>query len=267
MRAHRIARSGDDFLVRLSVDDMLERLSLVARPFERACALFAGTPYLAERLEASPQVERVDRLEEGVGESGATPDAPGLRPATYDLVCAPLALHGAVDLPGALIQVARALKPDGLLLASLPGPRTLQELRAVLLEAEAEVTGGAAQRVDLFAEVRDAGALLQRAGLALPVADTDVHVVRYGAFGNLVADLRRMGATYPDPHPGNRATFARAAALYAERFADPDGRLRATFEHVSLSGWSPHASQQKPLRPGSAKARLAEALGTVETKA
>ena len=256
-RSARVAREGDDFLLALAVDDMMERLSLVTRHFDRAAALLAGAPRLATALEAAPNVADVVRVE---AEGAVTADALGLGEGAFDLVCAPFGLHHAVDLPGALIQARRALRPDGLLLATLPGPGTLRELRESLLAAEAEIAGGAAQRIDAFAEVRDAGALLQRAGLALPVTDTDSVTVRYAAMRDLVRDLRRMGATFAEPAPANRALFARAAAIYAERFSDPDGRLRATFEIVSLSGWAPHESQQKPLKPGSAKASLAEAL-------
>ena len=259
-RARALFREGDDFLMRLAADDMVERAGLVARTFGDACALFGGTDHLARRMEALPNVERATRAEEGA----ATPERLGLRANAFDLICAPLSLHAAIDLPGALVQAARALRPDGLLLAALPGPRTLQELRESLLVAESEVSGGAAQRVDLFAEVRDAGALLQRAGLALPVTDTDLHVVRYDGIMQLVRDLRGMAATFVDPVFASRAVFDRAAQIYADRFADPDGRIRATFEIVSLSGWAPHASQQKPLRPGSAKSRLADALGVPE---
>ena len=256
-RSARIAGQGDDFLLALAVDDMMERLSLVKRDFGRACALLAGAPRLAAALEAASNVGEVVRVEAG---GAVSADMPGLGEGTFDLVCAPFGLHHAVDLPGALIQVRRALRPDGLLLATLPGPGTLRELRESLLAAESEIAGGAAQRVDAFAEVRDAGALLQRAGLALPVTDTDSVIVRYAAMPDLVRDLRRMGATFAEPVPASRALLARAAAIYAERFADDDGRIRATFEIVSMSGWAPHESQQKPLTPGSAKASLADAL-------
>ena len=256
-RAQRSAREGDDFLLALAVDDMAERLGMVKREFGDACALLAGSPRLAAMLDGASNVARVVRAE---AQDERSADRLELGEGTFDLVCAPFGLHHAVDLPGALIQVRRALRPDGLLLATLPGPGTLRELRESLLAAEAEVTGGAAQRVDAFAEVRDAGALLQRAGLALPVTDTDSITVRYATLFDLVRDLRRMGVTFAEPSPASRALFERAAQIYAERFADPDGRVRATFELVSLSGWAPHASQQKPLRPGSAKARLADAL-------
>jgi len=191
--------------------------------------------------------------------------------ASLDLVVSCLALHWVNDLPGALVQIRRALKPDGLLLAALVGGDTLFELRECLAAAEAELEGGASPRVAPFADVQALGALLQRAGFALPVADLDRHVVRYAHMLELLRDLRRMGATNVllerRRAPLRRATLARAAARYAERFADADGRIRATFEVISISGWAPHESQQKPLRPGAARVRLADALGAAEQSA
>jgi SAM-dependent methyltransferase len=176
-----------------------------------------------------------------------------------------LALQGVNDLPGALIQIRRALKPDGLLVAALLGGGSLAELRQAFAQAEGELEGGASPRVAPFADLRDLGGLLQRAGFALPVTDSDLFHVRYASPFGLMRDLRRMGLTNAlndrRKTPLRRATLLRAAEIYAERFADPDGRVRATFEIVWLSGWAPHESQQKPLRPGSAKMRLADALG------
>jgi SAM-dependent methyltransferase len=175
------------------------------------------------------------------------------------------------DLPGALAQIRRALKPDGLLLAALVGGASLTELRQAFAQAESEIEGGASPRVAPFADVRELGALMQRAGFALPVVDCDRLTVRYDTIFNLMRDLRRMGATNVLRErrrtPLRRATLARMAQVYAQRFADPDGRLRASFEIVWLSGWAPHESQQKPLKPGSAKQRLADALGTIERSA
>jgi SAM-dependent methyltransferase len=172
------------------------------------------------------------------------------------------------DLPGALIQIRRALKPDGLLLAAMLGGDTLFELREAFAVAESEIEGGVSPRVAPFVDLRDAGALLQRAGFALPVTDIDRLTVRYDTAFNLINDLRRMGATNPMLErrrvPLRRATLTRMAHIYAERFADADGRVRATFDIVWLSGWAPHTSQQQPLRPGSARTRLADALGTIE---
>ena len=172
------------------------------------------------------------------------------------------------DLPGALIQIRRVLKPDGLFLGCLLGGATLTELRRSFAAAEAEIEGGVSPRVAPFADMRDLGGLLQRAGFALPVADVETVTVRHADAFGLMRDLRAMGLTNPlaerRRRPLRRATLRRAVELYAERFADPDGRVRATFDVVWLSGWAPHESQQRPLRPGSAKTRLADALGVPE---
>ena len=190
---------------------------------------------------------------------------------TFDLVYSNLDLHWVNDLPGALLQIRRALRPDGLFLAAMLGGATLNELRAVLTEAEDEIAGGAGPRVSPFAELRDAGGLLQRAGFALPVADADEITVTYDNLFRLMADLRGMAETNavrqrrkaPDP----RALFLRAAELYAERHAGPDGRIPATFEVIYLHGWAPHESQPRALRPGAATARLADALDATERPA
>src|SRR6202012_544789 len=179
------------------------------------------------------------------------------------LVISALALQFVNDLPGALVQIRRALKPDGLFLAVLLGGETLTELRQAFAAAEAEIEGGVSPRVAPFADLRDIGGLLQRAGFALPVTDVDRVVVRYGNAFGLMQDLRRMGATNSlierRKTPTRRATLVRMAEIYAERFADPDGRIRATFDIIWLSGWAPHESQQTPLAPGSARMRLADA--------
>jgi len=185
-----------------------------------------------------------------------------------DLVVSALALQFVNDLPGVLVQIRRALKPDGLFLAALLGGETLTELRQSFAAAESDVEGGASPRVAPFADLRELGALLQRAGFALPVTDVDRLTVRYDSAFTLMQDLRRMGATnalFARRHaPLRRVTLLRMAELYAQRFADADGRVRATFEIVWLSGWAPDPSQQQPLKPGSAKARLADALGVRE---
>ncbi|MGA2495579.1 MAG: methyltransferase domain-containing protein, partial [Roseiarcus sp.] len=181
-----------------------------------------------------------------------------------DLVVSLLALHHVNDLPGAMIQIRRALRPDGLFVAALAGGDTLIELRQSLTVAESEISGGVSPRVAPFADARALCGLLQRAGFALPVVDVDTLVVRYADLFALMRDLRAFGAANAlverSRKPLSRAVLARAAEIYAERFADPDGRLRATFETVWLTGWAPHESQPKPLRPGSATARLADAL-------
>ena len=187
---------------------------------------------------------------------------------SFDLVVSALSLQWVNDLPGTLAQIRRALKPDGLLLAVLPGGETLTELRQSLALAEAEIEGGVSPRVAPFVEVRTMGSLLQRAGFALPVTDVDRLTVRYSGLGALLRDLRTMGATNilaeRRRKPLRRATFVRTESIYADRFADADGRLRATFDLLWMSAWAPHESQQQPLKPGSARMRLADALGTEE---
>jgi len=201
----------------------------------------------------------------------ADEEALPFRDASLDLVVSALALQFVNDLPGTLIQIRRTLKPDGLLLAALIGGESLTELRVAFAEAEAEIEGGVSPRVVPFADLRDLGALLQRAGFALPVTDVDRVTVRYASPLALMHDLRRMGAgnvlTARRRTPLRRSTLLRVLEIYAERFADPDGRIRATFEIVWLSGWAPHESQQKPLRPGSAQTRLADALRAQEISA
>ena len=192
----------------------------------------------------------------------------GLPESGFDFVSTFDVVHDSVDPVGLMTGIRRALKPDGLFLGSLLGGQTLVELRAAMLAAEAEVEGGASPRVAPFADLRDIGALLQRAGFALPVTDVDRVTVRYASPLALMHDLRRMGATNALTErrrtPLRRGTLRRVLEIYAERFADPDGRIRATFEIVWLSGWAPHESQQQPLKPGSAKTRLADALGAQE---
>lgn len=274
-RARARPRPGADFLLARAVDDLEDRLATVLRRFETAIDLgpFAGAARPA--LAASGKVDRVfaagpDRGAPDRGDVDVVADEEALpfAPESLDLVVSLLGLHFVDDLPGALVQIRRALVGDGLFLACLLGGQTLSELRDSLTAAEVELTGGVSPRVIPFLDVRDLGALLQRAGFALPVTDTDRVTVRYGSMFDLLADLRAMGATNPlverSRRPTSRRLFLRAAEIYAERHADPDGRLRATFEIVWASGWTPHVSQQQPLRPGSATHRLADALNTRE---
>jgi SAM-dependent methyltransferase len=276
LRQRRAARDPATFLLNRVAGELGERLGAVLRRFERA--VDRGTPAGALRsvLAASGKVGTViaasaqPRRDSGLAvaaDEEALPFADG----SLDLVVSALALQFANDLPGALAQIRRALKPDGLLLAALIGGASLTELRQAFAQAESEIEGGASPRVAPFADVRELGALLQRAGFALPVVDCDRLTVRYDTVFELMRDLRRMGATNvlrERRHtPLRRVTLARMAQVYAQRFADPDGRLRASFEIVWLSGWAPHESQQKPLKPGSAKQRLADALGTTERSA
>lgn len=277
-RRRALAASGEpaDFLLRATADDLLDRLAAVKRRFALAADIGSPLPLLGPRLVEGGQVDTVIHLDR-LADAGQPPAIAGdeemlpLRAESLDLAVSALALHFTNDLPGTLVQIRRALKPDGLFLAALLGGNTLGELRQAFAAAEADLTGGAAPRVAPFAEVRTLGALLQRAGFALPVVDQDRLTVRYDNAFALMRDLRAMGATNPlaerSRRPLRRAVAMRAAALYAERFADPDGRLRATFDVIWLSGWAPHESQQQPLRPGSARTRLADALGVPEQPA
>jgi len=276
-RRRRAASLGPaTFLLDRVADDITDRLATVKRRFDLALDL--GTPGEAVRA-ALARVGSVGTIVAAAafpagGAGRVTPfviadeEALPFGDATLDLVVSALALQFVNDLPGTLVQIRRALKPDGLLLAALLGGETLTELRESFAAAESETTGGVSPRVAPFADLRDLGALLQRAGFALPVTDTDRLTVRYDSAFALMRDLRRMGATTilvdRRRRPLRRATLVRMAEIYAQRFADPDGRVRATFEIVWLSGWSPHPSQQQPLKPGSAAARLADALGTQE---
>jgi SAM-dependent methyltransferase len=271
-RRRRAASAPADFLLAAVADDLLDRLAAVKRTFAVAVDLGTPLPLLADRLRHAGQAGRVVRLDRiGTPDVVADTEVLPLAPASVELIVSALALHWSDDLPGVLAQVRAALKPDGLFLAALLGGDTLTELRQSLAEAEAEVTGGASPRVAPFAELRTAGALLQRAGFALPVIDSDRRIVRYDTALHLMRDLRAMGATNVlrdrDRRPLRRQVLIRAAAIYAERFSDADRRIRATFDVISLSGWAPHASQQQPLRPGSAKTRLADALNAVEKSA
>src|SRR5258707_917840 len=278
LRARRVraaARDPATFLVERAADDLAGRLSAVLRKFDLAVDL--GTPTdavrraLADRVGAIVAVDSVASQLAGKRLAvAADEEALPFRDASLDLVVSALALQFVNDLPGTLIQIRRALKPDGLLLAALAGGDTLTELRQAFAAAEAEIEDGISPRVVPFSDVRDMGALLQRAGFALPVTDIDRVTARYASPISLMHDLRRMGATNPllerSRRPLKRATLRRRTEIYAERFADRDGRIRATFEIVWLCGWAPHESQQKPLAPGSARQRLADVLGTTEIR-
>jgi len=265
---------GAAFLHQRVAADLADRLEAIPRPFPRALALGGGGLFTEELRQRPALAERLGEIIETDVAGGTVvldPEASPFADASFDLIVSPLVLHTVNDVPGALIQLRRALKPDGLLLASLFGGDTLTELRTSLLAAESEITGGAGARVAPFADLQDLAALLQRAGFALPAADRDVVTVRYAEPMRLLADLRAMGETaaLAERHPRalSRRVLARAFEIYRERFSDADGRIRATFEILTATGWAPHESQQKPLKPGSAKARLADALKTKEQSA
>jgi len=266
------------FLHRAVQERLADRLNEVRVRFSHALDLGVGDGGLAPLLAESGQTPEIIAFDPAwrfarhqtrgvVGEAEALP----FRAASFDLVVSALGLHWTNDLPGALLQLRHILKPDGLLLATLFGGRTLWELQEVLMQAELDVSGGAAPRVSPFADVPDCGALLQRAGLALPVVDSETLTVTYPHLFALMQDLRAMGETNAQVarqrSASPRALFLRAAELYRERFGDADGRIPATFQLINLTGWAPAASQQQPLKRGSATARLADALGTEEKPA
>jgi SAM-dependent methyltransferase len=259
------------FLLDRAAEDIADRLQAVTRQFDRAADLGTPTDAVRRAVMASGKVGSIAPA--GWGEAELVVDNAGkpLTDESLDLVVSALSLQFVNDLPGTLAQIRRALKPDGLLLAAMLGGETLTELRQAFAQAESETEGGVSPRVAPFADLRDIGALLQRAGLALPVVDSDRVTVRYASIFDLMQDLRRMGATNAMVErrraPLRRATLVRLGEIYAERFSDADGRIRATFETIWLSGWAPHESQQKPLKPGSAQQRLADALGAKERSA
>ncbi|MEQ1607617.1 MAG: methyltransferase domain-containing protein [Hyphomonadaceae bacterium] len=282
LHARRRARASAgyahySFLKKLAAEDIAWRLSAINRRFERVLDLGAHDGVLAKTLKADPQT--ANRLGESVstdlspafGHQVADEEALPFAAQSFDLVVSALSLHWVNDLPGALIQIRRVLKPDGLFIATVLGGRTLVELRQSLLAAEEEIRGGATNRVSPMLDVIDAAGLLQRTQFAMPVADNDARTVRYAHPLKLLADLRGMGETaaFADRSAPKltRGILMRAMEIYAQRFSDPDGRIRATFEFVTLSGWSPGPDQPKPKRPGSATARLADALGVKEQTA
>lgn len=274
-RAARLARAAGhfadaDFLHRRAAENAVQSLEATLREFPVAVDLSALPGVFSQTLAGSDAALRVAAPSEPI--DPALSADPGAAPlpvpeGSADLILSLMTLHWANDLPGALTQIRRALKPDGLFLGTLLGAGTLKELRAVLTEAELQMRGGASARVSPFADGFDGAGLLQRAGFALPVADVDRVTVRYSGLPALVRDLRAMGETnvLAGPiRPLNRAILTRASELYAQRHAEPDGRISATFEIVNLAGWAPHESQPKPLKRGSASIRLADALGVVE---
>ena len=276
-QARALALGPATFLLDRVTSEMAERLSVVLRQFDRAADLGTPTDALRRALVTGGKIGTMvaatsaGSAETFVPQPAGGEEASPFPEASLDLVVSALALQFVNDLPGTLIQIRRALKPDGLLLAAMIGGDSLNELRESFAEAESDIEGGISPRVSPFADIRDLGALLQRAGFALPVVDSDRLSVRYDNPLALMRDLRAMGATNILTErrrtPLKRATLQRMLEIYARRFADADGRLRATFEIVWLTAWAPHESQQKPLKPGSAKQRLADALGVREIPA
>jgi SAM-dependent methyltransferase len=274
-RRERIAKAADpkrDFLFAESGERMLDRLDDVKRRFPLALDLGSRDGLLGRLLQGRGGVEALIQGDLSLGllrRAGGRvvqldEEVLPFAPESFDLVLANLSLHWTNDLPGTLAQIRHVLKPDGLFLGALFGAGTLGELRGALMEAEIAETGGASARVAPFADLRDAAGLLQRAGFALPVADVETVTVTYAGMMPLLADLRAMGeASILDARlkrPTRRAVIARAAALYQQKHAMPDGRIPATFRLIFLTGWAPHQSQQQPARRGSGKVSLGEAL-------
>jgi SAM-dependent methyltransferase len=266
-----------DFLLARVADDLAERLTFIKRTFPLAANIGAHHGLVTQKVRFIAGIERVIDVERSLrllGSEGlrvvADEEALPFADGALDLVVSGLSLQLVNDLPGALLQIRRALKPDGLLLAALLGGATLKELREAWIAAEVDVSGGASPRVAPFADVRDMGALLQRAGFALPVVDSETLTVTYASPLALMQDIKAMGTSNMlvarRRTPVTRGLLLRAAEIYAERHATPDGRVPATFEILTLTAWAPHESQPQPLRPGSAQARLADALGVVERK-
>ena len=284
LRRDRAARRGDPctFLFDHVGEILLERLGDVRRDFAKALNFGARFGRLAGPMAAVKNIDTLVHMDPSpdmarhAGMSGwpgvaADEEALPFGDGVFDLAIGNLSLHWVNDLPGALIQLQRSLAPDGLLLATMLGGETLKELRQALMAAELAVSGGASPRVSPLADVRDLGALLQRAGFALPVVDADRLTVTYDTVYGLLGDLRAMGETNAvvarNPATTRRSLWHETAQAYHDRFADPDGRIRATFEIITLTGWAPHPSQPQPLRPGSATTRLADTLGTQEIPA
>ena len=268
-----------DFLAREAAERLAERLEEVSRRFPLALDLGCRNGLMAEALQGRGGIETLISADPSPAFAvlgprpslALEPEVLPFAPASFDLVLSALSLHWVNDLPGALLQLRQALKPDGLLVVSVLGGETLHELRGSLMEAEIEEEGGASPRVSPFADGRDLGGLLQRAGFALPVVDSDRVTATYADALALMRDLRAMGEANAVAERRKtftrRATLARTAAIYQERHGLPDGRIPASFEIITLTAWAPHESQPKPLRRGSATARLADALGEIEKPA
>ena len=268
--------ASHDFLVRRAAEDIADRLIVIQRDFQIAAEIGSRTGILAEILANHPAGYKIGRLNqfepapEMCVRNPVKPEAGGHNPLplesqSYALIVSLLNLHNVEDLPGALIQCHKALKPDGLFIGALFGGETLIELRQSFLQAESELENGVSPRVHPNADIRDLGGLLQRAGFALPVTDSDRVTVTYDHPLQLMSELRAMGETNAlnARRQGftRRATLRRACEIYQERFGTSDGRIPATFEIITLTGWAPHDSQQKPLKPGSGQISLTKVLG------
>lgn len=268
--------AGEEFLFQHVADDIAFRLSTVLRDFNLALDIGANGGALARKLSGIDNIDRLIAIDDvpedmkACGEERICADLEFLpvKTSTVDLVVSGLALQHANDLPGALAQIRKVLRPDGLFVGVLAGGSSLNELRTSLMNSEMEISGGVSPRIAPFADVRSLGGLLQRAGFALPVVDSDVLKVNYSDPLALMRDLRAMGWSNAlmdrSRKPLRRDVLMRACQIYIDEFGLDNGRVPASFELITLTGWAPHESQQKPLRPGTAKRRLAEALGSTE---
>lgn len=264
--------AAHSFLFEEVADRLADRLEDVVRPFPAALDLGCRDGAMARALAGRKGIERLVGCDlspgfaarAGIPAVAADEEFLPFAPESFDLVVSNLGLHWVNDLPGALLQVRQSLKPDGFFCAAMLGGETLVELRRCLYEAEMEVAGGVSPRVSPFAEIRDLGGLMQRAGFALPVVDSDTLTVTYADALGLMRDLRGMGESNAvlarRKVPATRSLLFEAARRYAEQFAEPDGRIPATFQVLYMAGWSPHESQQQPLKPGCGQIPLAEAL-------
>ncbi len=270
-RAKNIAQADADFLVKEAASMMFERLEATNRTFDVTVDAFSLFDNMLGFLKNSSKTNTTFKLSEEVDATNSknssmlqsTLEEIALKPKSVNLITSIFGLHWSNDLPGTLAQLKNALMEDGLFMAAIPGDRTLIELRDCMLAAESMINGNATLRVDPFGEVRQIGNLLQRAGFALPVVDTELLSVRYSSFKKLIEDLRAMGTTSclnSNTHFGPRELFSKTEEIYHQRYQDADGKIRASFEIIFISGWSPHASQQKPLKPGSAKNKLSDFL-------
>ena len=274
-RATRIGQADADFLIQEAANMMAERLDATNRDFDIAVDVFSPFNNMLEHLKASSKTNKLYKVAKTNAKTPATAPSDtiqtivgtreeiSLSPQSVNLITSVMGLHWSNDLPGTFTQIKNALIEDGLFLAALPGDRTLTELRDSMLTAESMINGNATLRIDPFGEIRQIGSLLQRAGFALPVVDSELLTVRYASLKKLISDLRAMGATsslYSNRHFGPRNLFEKTEEVYRERYQDPDGKIRATFEIIFVSGWSPHSSQQKPLKRGTAQNKLSDFL-------
>lgn len=256
------ALKDNQFLLQNAEADLLDRLSIITRNFENAMHIGGYNGSFTQMLKQNNVATNCQNIENNAISAHEILD---LEPQSLNLITSTLSLQYINDLPGFLVQIKRALKPDGLFAANLIGGTSLHELRESLLSAETEITGGASPRILPFIDVQQMGSLLQRAGFALPVVDMDSLIVRYDNIFNLIKDLRAMGATNclfhsTQPKPLTRTIIARAAEIYQDKFSQADGRITAQFDILNVIGWSPHESQQQPLKPGSAENKLVDYL-------